>query len=220
MSHQLRLLRNLRLVQPRREGRMVFYALDDRHIMTLFRQGLRHVQENAAARRADEAGAMSAPAAAAAAARRARAAPCTPSRSFASTDCAAARRRRSSSAGCDRCRRRRRRRRHRRSAAARASTTRRVLSTNAIVDAVAETGMRAWLEHEEPIVAALARARAACSCACRRPRWRRVWCCSWLGGPPAWSVAAFVVAAVDRRRVSGAPRAGVAPQPRSSTSTC
>ena len=47
VSHQLRLLRNLRLVRPRRDGRMVFYALDDRHIMTLFRQGLRHVQENA-----------------------------------------------------------------------------------------------------------------------------------------------------------------------------
>src|SRR5919106_925759 len=46
VSHQLRLLRNLRLVRPRREGRMVFYALDDRHIITLFRQGLRHVQEN------------------------------------------------------------------------------------------------------------------------------------------------------------------------------
>ena len=46
VSHQLRLLRNLRLVRPRREGRMVFYALDDGHIMTLFRQGLRHVQEN------------------------------------------------------------------------------------------------------------------------------------------------------------------------------
>lgn len=46
VSHQLRLLRNLRLVRPRRDGRMVFYALDDRHIMMLFRQGLRHVQEN------------------------------------------------------------------------------------------------------------------------------------------------------------------------------
>ena len=45
VSHQLRLLRNLRLVKPRRDGRMVFYALDDRHIITLFRQGLRHVQE-------------------------------------------------------------------------------------------------------------------------------------------------------------------------------
>ena len=45
VSHQLRLLRNLRLVRPRREGRMVFYALDDEHIITLFRTGLRHVQE-------------------------------------------------------------------------------------------------------------------------------------------------------------------------------
>jgi ArsR family transcriptional regulator len=45
VSHQLRLLRNLRLVKPRREGRMMFYALDDRHIMTLFRQGRRHIQE-------------------------------------------------------------------------------------------------------------------------------------------------------------------------------
>ncbi len=45
VSHQLRLLRNLRLVRPRRDGRMVYYALDDRHIISLFRQGLRHVQE-------------------------------------------------------------------------------------------------------------------------------------------------------------------------------
>jgi ArsR family transcriptional regulator, lead/cadmium/zinc/bismuth-responsive transcriptional repressor len=45
VSHQLRLLRSLRLVRPRRDGRMVFYALDDRHIITLFRTGLRHVQE-------------------------------------------------------------------------------------------------------------------------------------------------------------------------------
>ena len=45
VSHQLRLLRNLRLVRSRREGRMVFYALDDQHIVTLFEQGLRHVDE-------------------------------------------------------------------------------------------------------------------------------------------------------------------------------
>jgi ArsR family transcriptional regulator len=50
VSHQLRVLRNLRIVKPRREGRMVFYALDDRHIITLFRQGLRHVQEASAVR--------------------------------------------------------------------------------------------------------------------------------------------------------------------------
>ena len=49
VSHQLRLLRGLRLVRVRREGRMAFYALDDRHIITLFRQTLRHVQEAAPA---------------------------------------------------------------------------------------------------------------------------------------------------------------------------
>jgi ArsR family transcriptional regulator len=47
VSHQLRLLRGLRLVRPRRAGRMVFYALDDQHIVSLFQQGLRHVQEQA-----------------------------------------------------------------------------------------------------------------------------------------------------------------------------
>jgi DNA-binding transcriptional ArsR family regulator len=45
VSHQLRLLRGLRLVRSRRAGRMIFYALDDQHIIDLFRQALRHVQE-------------------------------------------------------------------------------------------------------------------------------------------------------------------------------
>ena len=45
VSHQLRLLRNLRLVRARRAGRMVYYSLDDQHIVTLFQQGLRHVAE-------------------------------------------------------------------------------------------------------------------------------------------------------------------------------
>jgi ArsR family transcriptional regulator, lead/cadmium/zinc/bismuth-responsive transcriptional repressor len=45
VSHQLRLLRNLRLVRARRDGRMVFYSLDDQHIVTLLHQGLRHVNE-------------------------------------------------------------------------------------------------------------------------------------------------------------------------------
>ena len=45
VSHQLRLLRTMRLVRPRREGRMVFYALDDQHITRLLEQGLRHVEE-------------------------------------------------------------------------------------------------------------------------------------------------------------------------------
>ena len=45
VSHQLRLLRGMRLVRPRRDGRIVFYALDDQHIMSIFRQTLQHVQE-------------------------------------------------------------------------------------------------------------------------------------------------------------------------------
>jgi DNA-binding transcriptional ArsR family regulator len=45
VSHQLRLLRGLRLVRPRRNGRMVFYTLDDQHIVRLFEQGLEHVEE-------------------------------------------------------------------------------------------------------------------------------------------------------------------------------
>lgn len=45
VSHQLRLLKNLRLVKARRAGRMVFYALDDQHIVGLFAQGLQHVEE-------------------------------------------------------------------------------------------------------------------------------------------------------------------------------
>ncbi len=45
VSHQLRLLRNTRIVRSRRDGRMMFYALDDRHVLALFRQGLRHVEE-------------------------------------------------------------------------------------------------------------------------------------------------------------------------------
>lgn len=46
VSHQLRLLRGMRLVRPRRDGRVVFYALDDQHIMALFRQTLQHVEED------------------------------------------------------------------------------------------------------------------------------------------------------------------------------
>jgi DNA-binding transcriptional ArsR family regulator len=43
VSHQLRLLRNLRLVRFRRAGKAVFYALDDDHVLTLLDQGLAHV---------------------------------------------------------------------------------------------------------------------------------------------------------------------------------
>jgi ArsR family transcriptional regulator, lead/cadmium/zinc/bismuth-responsive transcriptional repressor len=45
VSHQLRLLRSMRLVRTRRDGRQIFYALDDDHIVKLFEQGLEHVEE-------------------------------------------------------------------------------------------------------------------------------------------------------------------------------
>ena len=45
VSHQLRLLRGVRLVRPRRAGRQVFYRLDDQHIIRLFQQALKHVEE-------------------------------------------------------------------------------------------------------------------------------------------------------------------------------
>jgi len=45
VSHQLRLLRGMRLVRPRRAGRLVYYALDDQHIIELLRQALTHVEE-------------------------------------------------------------------------------------------------------------------------------------------------------------------------------
>ena len=41
--HQLRLLRRLGLVRTRREGRTVYYTLDDEHVRTLYRQALDHV---------------------------------------------------------------------------------------------------------------------------------------------------------------------------------
>jgi DNA-binding transcriptional ArsR family regulator len=45
VSHQLRLLRGMRLVRSRRAGRMIYYTLDDRHIISLFHQATRHVAE-------------------------------------------------------------------------------------------------------------------------------------------------------------------------------
>lgn len=44
ISHQLRYLRNLRLVKRRKEGKMMFYSLEDEHINTLFTQGLEHIE--------------------------------------------------------------------------------------------------------------------------------------------------------------------------------
>lgn len=44
ISHHLRLLRNLKLVKFRKEGKMVIYSLDDDHVLQLFNQGLEHVK--------------------------------------------------------------------------------------------------------------------------------------------------------------------------------
>ena len=45
VSHHMRGLRQMRLVQSRRDGKEVYYRVDDPHIIALYRQGLRHVQE-------------------------------------------------------------------------------------------------------------------------------------------------------------------------------
>jgi len=45
ISHQLRLLRTARLVTSRKDGKMVYYALDDAHVRNLFEEGIRHVKE-------------------------------------------------------------------------------------------------------------------------------------------------------------------------------
>jgi ArsR family transcriptional regulator, lead/cadmium/zinc/bismuth-responsive transcriptional repressor len=47
VSHQLRLLRTMRLVRVRRVGRLAYYAVDDHHILELLTQARTHVQEEA-----------------------------------------------------------------------------------------------------------------------------------------------------------------------------
>lgn len=44
ISHQLQTLRAMRVVRSRKEGKHVYYTLDDTHIADLFRQGLAHIQ--------------------------------------------------------------------------------------------------------------------------------------------------------------------------------
>lgn len=45
ISHQLRLLKQSRLVRNRKEGKVVFYSLDDEHIKLIFDQGMIHIKE-------------------------------------------------------------------------------------------------------------------------------------------------------------------------------
>ena len=45
ISHQLRALKNVRLVKSRREGKTIFYSLADDHVKTIIGQGIDHVCE-------------------------------------------------------------------------------------------------------------------------------------------------------------------------------
>jgi DNA-binding transcriptional ArsR family regulator len=44
VSHHLRGLRQMNIVQARRDGKEVYYRVDDEHIIALFQQGVRHVE--------------------------------------------------------------------------------------------------------------------------------------------------------------------------------
>ena len=45
ISHQLRLLKQAKLVKNRREGKTVYYALADDHVRTIIDQGMEHIEE-------------------------------------------------------------------------------------------------------------------------------------------------------------------------------
>ncbi len=45
ISHQLKILRHLRLVRYRKEGRSVWYSLNDEHIAKILTIGMEHIQE-------------------------------------------------------------------------------------------------------------------------------------------------------------------------------
>lgn len=45
ISHQLRILKQARLVKNRKDGKVVYYSLDDEHVISIFDQGLIHINE-------------------------------------------------------------------------------------------------------------------------------------------------------------------------------
>lgn len=45
ISHQLRVLKQAKLVKNRKEGKIVYYSLDDEHVRQIFDQGLIHINE-------------------------------------------------------------------------------------------------------------------------------------------------------------------------------
>ena len=46
ISHQLRILKQNKLVKSRREGKSIFYSLADEHVKTIIAQGMEHVEED------------------------------------------------------------------------------------------------------------------------------------------------------------------------------
>ena len=45
ISHQLRILKNSKLIKNRRDGKSIYYSLDDDHVYNIIKQGIEHVQE-------------------------------------------------------------------------------------------------------------------------------------------------------------------------------
>ena len=45
ISHQLRILRNARLVRCRKDGKNTLYSLNDYHVLNILKQGIEHIQE-------------------------------------------------------------------------------------------------------------------------------------------------------------------------------
>lgn len=45
VSHQLRILKNSKLVKSRREGKSIFYSLDDEHVRSILSMGMEHITE-------------------------------------------------------------------------------------------------------------------------------------------------------------------------------
>ena len=45
VSHQLRVLKDSKLIKFRREGKVIFYSLDDEHVRTIMSMGMEHVEE-------------------------------------------------------------------------------------------------------------------------------------------------------------------------------
>ena len=45
VSHQLRILKNSKLIKNRRSGKSIYYSLDDDHVYNIIAQGIEHIQE-------------------------------------------------------------------------------------------------------------------------------------------------------------------------------